>query len=64
MKLFPSFAGRLMTAVLPLILAGAGQVRASSYDPLAVDPAFHPARRNMRWCWSDETDIHAEPWSM
>ena len=26
-----------------LILAIAGEVRASGYDPLAVDPAFHPA---------------------
>jgi predicted dienelactone hydrolase len=29
-------------AALPLISATAGEVRASSYDPLAVAPAFHP----------------------
>jgi len=31
-----------MSAGLPLILAIAGEVRANGYDPLAVDPAFHP----------------------
>jgi hypothetical protein len=28
----------------PLTLAIAGQVRAKGCDPLAVDPAFHPAQ--------------------
>ncbi|MGD0208131.1 MAG: dienelactone hydrolase [Verrucomicrobiota bacterium] len=42
MKLFSSLAARLMSAGLPLILAIAGEVRANGYDPLAVDPAFHP----------------------
>ncbi len=32
-----------MMAVLPLTLTIAGEVRASGYDPLAVDPAFRPA---------------------
>src|SRR5208283_4341837 len=41
MKLFSSVASRLITAVLPLILAATAEVRANGYDPLAVDPAFH-----------------------
>ena len=32
-----------MAAVLPLVLAIAGEVRANSYDPLAINPAFHPS---------------------
>jgi predicted dienelactone hydrolase len=32
-----------MAAVLPLILAIAGEVRANGYDPRAVDQAFHPS---------------------
>jgi predicted dienelactone hydrolase len=42
MKRCSSFAVRLMAAVLLLILATAGEVRTNGYDPLAVDPAFHP----------------------
>jgi predicted dienelactone hydrolase len=41
MKRFSAFVSRLITAVMPLILASAGAVRANSYNPLAVDPAFH-----------------------
>jgi predicted dienelactone hydrolase len=33
----------LIVAVLPLNLAGAGDIRADSYNPLAVDPAFRPS---------------------
>src|SRR5277367_6520337 len=33
-----------ITLVLPLVLVFAGEVRASNYDPLAVDPAFHAAQ--------------------
>ena len=47
MKLFSSFAVRLMAAVLPLILAIAGEVRANSYDPLAINPAFHPSHMDL-----------------
>ncbi len=36
-------AACLMAVVLPLVLAIAGDVRANGYDPLAVNPAFHPA---------------------
>jgi predicted dienelactone hydrolase len=43
MKLFSSFAARLMAAGLPVILAFAGEVRANGYDPLAINPAFHPS---------------------
>jgi predicted dienelactone hydrolase len=43
MKRFSAFALCFMVAVLPLVLAIAGEVRANGYDPLAVDPAFHPA---------------------
>jgi predicted dienelactone hydrolase len=32
-----------MAAMLPVFLAIAGTTRANGYDPLAVDPAFHPA---------------------
>ncbi len=47
MKGFSSFTSRLMTTGLPLILAIAGQVRANGYNPLAVDPAFHPAQMDL-----------------
>ena len=43
LKPLSSFASRLMVAAVPLILAIAGEVRANSYDPLAVDPAFRPS---------------------
>jgi predicted dienelactone hydrolase len=43
MKRFSFFASCLMAAGLPLTLAVAGEVRANSYDPLAVDPASRPA---------------------
>jgi len=43
MKRFSAFAARLLAAVLPVILATAGEVRTNGYGPLAVDPAFHPA---------------------
>jgi len=43
MKRCSSFAARLVAAVLLLVLATAGEVRANSYDPLAVDPKFHPS---------------------
>ncbi len=33
--------------VLPLVLAIAGEVRANSYNPLAVDPAFHPPHMDL-----------------
>ena len=32
-----------MTAGLPVVLAGTGEARANSYDPLAINPAFHPS---------------------
>ena len=32
-----------MTAGLPVVLAATGEVRANSYDPLAINPAFHPS---------------------
>jgi predicted dienelactone hydrolase len=38
-----SFAARLVAAVLLLVLAIAGEVRANGYDPLAINPAFHPS---------------------
>jgi predicted dienelactone hydrolase len=43
MKRCPSFAAHFLATVLPPILAIAGEVRANGYDPLAVDPVFHPA---------------------
>src|ERR1035441_6109382 len=43
MKRFSSFAAHLMAVALPSVLAIAGVVRADGYDPLAVDPAFHPS---------------------
>ncbi len=36
-----------MAAVLPLILATVGEVRANSYDPLAINPAFHPSHLDL-----------------
>jgi predicted dienelactone hydrolase len=47
MNRFPFFALRLIAVVLPLVLANAGQVRANSYDPLTVDPVFHPSHVDM-----------------
>ena len=41
MKSFSTFASRLLAALSPMIPAIAGEARAASYDPLAVDPAFH-----------------------
>jgi len=43
MKLFSSFALRLIAVALPLILASVGEGRANNYNPLVVDPAFHPS---------------------
>jgi predicted dienelactone hydrolase len=43
MKRCSSFAARLVAAVLLLVLAIAGEVRANSYDPLVINPAFHPS---------------------
>ena len=43
MKRYSALAACLMAAVLPLVLAVAGEVRTNGYDPLAVDPAFRPA---------------------
>ena len=47
MNRFPFFALRLIAVVLLLILASADEVRANSYNPLAVDPAFHPSHVDM-----------------
>ncbi len=33
-----------MRVVLPMVLAFAGEVHASNYDPLVVDPGFHAAQ--------------------
>jgi predicted dienelactone hydrolase len=43
MKRISSFAASLLAALLPLLMAHAGEVRTNGYDPLAVDPAFRPA---------------------
>jgi predicted dienelactone hydrolase len=47
MKACSLFAARLMAAVWPLFLSIAGEVRANGYDPLAVDPAFHPVHEDL-----------------
>jgi predicted dienelactone hydrolase len=47
MKMCSFLAARWMAAVLPLFLAIAGNVRANSYDPLAVDPAFHASHMDL-----------------
>ncbi len=41
-----SFFARTLPAVV-LLLAVAGNVRAGGYDPLAVDPAFHPSHLDL-----------------
>lgn len=43
MKKYPSLARPWLATVILLIPAIAGNVRADGYDPLAADPAFHPA---------------------
>jgi predicted dienelactone hydrolase len=47
MNLFPFFSLRLIAVALPLVLAIACESRANGYDPLAVDPAFHPSHVDM-----------------
>jgi len=44
MKKFSSLVACLSAAALALILAMGAGARASSYDPLAVDPSFHAAQ--------------------
>jgi predicted dienelactone hydrolase len=43
MKRLAFFAPHLAMVAVTLILTTAGHVRAGDYDPLALDPAFHPS---------------------
>jgi predicted dienelactone hydrolase len=43
MKRFAFFAPRQAAILAALFLTSSGEVRAGDYDPLALDPAFHPA---------------------
>ena len=47
MRKCPAFASCLVALVLPSIVAVAAEVRAEGYDPLAVDPVFHPPHMDL-----------------
>jgi len=47
LKICSFFAGCSTAAVMLLILAIAGDVRAEDYDPFAVPPAFHPPHMDL-----------------
>jgi predicted dienelactone hydrolase len=47
MKMFQSLASRLIAVAFPLILASASEVRATGYDPLAVDAAARPSHLDL-----------------